>query len=113
MHHRSVPVLHEAIIATARAYVLVGAAYLFAVGPNHTGPTLAIFRIGGHRNGAETPWACAAREAAEEACVGAGVLWYTSSALLPIEKTPPLCSDNSCTMPYTGCRLKPIRQSSS
>lgn len=69
MHRRPVPDLRTATVATAGAYVLVGDAYLFAVGPSHARPTLAVFRLGGHREGTESAWACAAREVAEEAAV--------------------------------------------
>jgi 8-oxo-dGTP pyrophosphatase MutT (NUDIX family) len=56
-------------ITTAGAYIRVGDAYLFALGPNPTNTALAVFRIGGHVEAGESPWACAAREALEEAAV--------------------------------------------
>jgi hypothetical protein len=69
MQHRAVPDLLSALIGTAGAYVLLEDALLFAIGPNHAGPTLAVFRLGGHRASHETAWACAAREVYEEAAV--------------------------------------------
>lgn len=59
----------SANIATAGAYICVGDAYLFALGPNPTNTALAVFRIGGHCEVGESPWACAAREALEEAAI--------------------------------------------
>jgi hypothetical protein len=69
VQHRFVPNVLSVSIDTAGAYVLVEDAYLFAIGPNHVGPTLAVFRLGGHRARDETGWACAAREVYEEAAV--------------------------------------------
>ena len=52
---------------TAGVYVLVEGLFVFQVGPTKTGETLGVVRIGGHREGKETGWECAAREAFEEA----------------------------------------------
>jgi 8-oxo-dGTP pyrophosphatase MutT (NUDIX family) len=59
----------SARIATVGAYVMIGNSYLFAVGPNHAGPGLAVFRLGGHLEPGETAWSCAVREVAEEASI--------------------------------------------
>jgi 8-oxo-dGTP pyrophosphatase MutT (NUDIX family) len=69
VQHHSVPDLLSASIGTVGAYVLLEDAYLFAIGPNRAGPTLAVFRLGGHRSADEPAWACAAREVYEEAAV--------------------------------------------
>jgi hypothetical protein len=51
------------------AYVLLEEAFLFAISSNHAGPTLAVFRLGGHKDVHESAWSCAAREVYEEAAV--------------------------------------------
>ena len=56
-------------VFTAGVYVLVDGYFVFQVGPTTSGKTLGIARIGGHRQGEETGWECAAREALEEACL--------------------------------------------
>ncbi|QRG65124.1 NUDIX domain-containing protein [Brevibacillus choshinensis] len=58
----------------------------FQVGPNRAGTALGIIRLGGHREGTETGWECAAREAYEEASLQITALkppatyWYETSA---------------------------------
>lgn len=54
-------------VVTAGAYVWVDGRIPFVVGPTREGTALAVVRLGGHREGNETPWACAVREALEEA----------------------------------------------
>lgn len=54
-------------IVTAGAYVLVEGLLVFMVGPTATGDRLGVVRLGGHREGDESGWACAAREVREEA----------------------------------------------
>jgi 8-oxo-dGTP pyrophosphatase MutT (NUDIX family) len=54
-------------IVTAGVYALVMDFFVFQVGPTKSGKTLGIVRLGGHREGQETGWECAAREAFEEA----------------------------------------------
>jgi 8-oxo-dGTP pyrophosphatase MutT (NUDIX family) len=56
-------------VVTAGAYVTYNGRYPFQVGPTKGGKTLGVVRLGGHRVGHETGWACAAREAWEEASV--------------------------------------------
>lgn len=57
---------HQRVI-TAGIYILVENYFVFQVGPTKTGETLGVVRVGGHREGSETGWECAAREACEEA----------------------------------------------
>lgn len=57
---------HQRVI-TAGIYVLAENCFIFQVGPTKTGETLGVVRVGGHREGNETGWECAAREACEEA----------------------------------------------
>jgi 8-oxo-dGTP pyrophosphatase MutT (NUDIX family) len=54
-------------IITAGVYVTVAGYFPFQVGPSPSGETLGVVRLGGHREGQETGWQCAAREAFEEA----------------------------------------------
>jgi hypothetical protein len=54
-------------ITTAGAYVLLDGRFVFMVGPTPRGDALAVVRLGGHREGGESPWACAVREVFEEA----------------------------------------------
>lgn len=54
-------------VVTAGAYVVLDGRFPFMVGPTPRGDRLAVVRLGGHREGRETPWECAAREAREEA----------------------------------------------
>ncbi|EFH81562.1 hypothetical protein [Ktedonobacter racemifer] len=58
---------HTTQIITAGVYVNVAGYFPFLVGPTKSGQALAVFRLGGHREGQETGWECAAREAYEEA----------------------------------------------
>ena len=58
-------------ITTAGAYVLVDGVLAFVLGPNSHGDGLAVVRLGGHREQAETGWECAAREVREEASLEA------------------------------------------
>ncbi|MGG0938851.1 NUDIX hydrolase [Brevibacillus centrosporus] len=55
------------VIVTAGVYVRVQGRFPFQIGPNRAGTALGIVRLGGHREGRETGWQCAAREAHEEA----------------------------------------------
>lgn len=58
---------HQRII-TAGVFVRLAAGYFpFQVGPTKSGETLGVIRLGSHREGDETGWECAAREAEEEA----------------------------------------------
>src|SRR5579862_3158206 len=54
------------VVVTAGAYVLVGGLLAFVVGPTSKGDRLGVVRLGGHREGDETGWACASREVREE-----------------------------------------------
>jgi 8-oxo-dGTP pyrophosphatase MutT (NUDIX family) len=54
-------------VITAGVYVNVAGFFPFQVGPTKSGTTLGIARLGGHREGNETGWQCASREAYEEA----------------------------------------------
>jgi 8-oxo-dGTP pyrophosphatase MutT (NUDIX family) len=52
---------------TAEAYVCIGKLMPFMIGTTADGESLAVVRLGGHREAGETPWQCAVREALEEA----------------------------------------------
>ncbi len=55
-------------VGTAGAYVVVDGLFVFMVGIANAGrDRLVVVRLGGHREGAETAWQCAAREVHEEA----------------------------------------------
>lgn len=54
-------------IITAGVYVNIAGYFPFLVGPTKSGQAIAAFRLGGHREGLETGWECAVREAYEEA----------------------------------------------
>jgi 8-oxo-dGTP pyrophosphatase MutT (NUDIX family) len=54
-------------VATAGAYFLVDGRFAFMIGPTPDGASLAVVRLGGHREAGETPWQCAEREVLEEA----------------------------------------------
>ncbi len=58
--------LDKAVVGTAGAYVIVDGYFPFWVSPKHNGDTLAVIRLGGHREEGETGWQCAAREVYEE-----------------------------------------------
>jgi hypothetical protein len=53
-------------VNTAGAYISIHGRYLFALGARLHQGCIPLIRIGGHREGAETGWQCAAREAYEE-----------------------------------------------
>ncbi len=59
--------LYQNQIITAGVYVQVSGCFPFQVGPSPSGKTLGVVRLGGHREGQETGWQCAVREAFEEA----------------------------------------------
>jgi len=61
--------LHLRNVRAAGAYVQIGGLYAFALGWKLFEGKIPVFRIGGHREGRETGWQCAAREATEEACL--------------------------------------------
>ncbi len=54
------------LIEKAGAFVLTNKTIAFMMGPTPDQSTLAIVRLGGHREGTETAWACAQREVFEE-----------------------------------------------
>lgn len=57
-------------VVTAGAYVVAGDRVVFMVGlPSGASDRLGVARLGGHREGGETAWQCAAREVLEEASV--------------------------------------------
>jgi NUDIX domain len=58
--------LHKARINTAGAYLCIQGLYPFAIGTQLHHGRIPIFRLGGHREGSETGWQCAAREINEE-----------------------------------------------
>jgi 8-oxo-dGTP pyrophosphatase MutT (NUDIX family) len=78
----------SARIATVGAYVMIGNSYLFAVGPNHAGPGLAVFRLGGHLEPGETAWSCAVREVAEEASIALEPAQMQPVAWQPADGSP-------------------------
>ncbi|MCC7370753.1 MAG: NUDIX domain-containing protein [Chloroflexi bacterium] len=47
-------------------YMMLDGRFLFMVGPTPAGDRLAVIRLGGHREGNESAWDCAAREVLEE-----------------------------------------------
>ena len=59
--------LQKARINTAGAYVCIDGYYLFALGIRPYNGHIPIVRLGGHREGHETGWQCAVREAYKEA----------------------------------------------
>ena len=59
--------LQHARINTAGAYVCIDGYYVFAIGIKLHNGQIPIVRLGGHREGHETGWQCAAREVYEEA----------------------------------------------
>ena len=87
-------------IITAGVYVNVAGFFLFQVGPSKSGKTLGIARLGGHREGNETGWACAAREAYEEASLHVipltppATYWATGSSELQIGEWSLIASDD-------------------
>lgn len=56
-------------VAKAGAFVLAGKRFVFMFGPPPSGDRLGVVRLGGHREGDESPWECACREVLEEASV--------------------------------------------
>lgn len=58
--------LQSARINTAGAYVCIDGHYLFAIGAKLHNGHIPVVRIGGHREGRETGWQCARREALVE-----------------------------------------------
>ncbi len=54
-------------IDTAGAYICINGLYLFAIGIRPYHGHIPVVRLGGHREGNETSWQCAAREVREEA----------------------------------------------
>lgn len=56
------------VVGTAGAYVVLDGLFVFMVGiAKAGGDRLVVVRLGGHREGTETAWECAAREVQEEA----------------------------------------------
>lgn len=58
--------IHKARIGAAGAYICVNGSYLFALGKQLYNGRIPVYRLGGHREGQETGWECAAREVQEE-----------------------------------------------
>jgi 8-oxo-dGTP pyrophosphatase MutT (NUDIX family) len=58
--------LQNARINTAGAFIRMDGCYLFAIGIHLHNGCIPIVRVGGHREGNETGWGCAAREVYEE-----------------------------------------------
>jgi hypothetical protein len=58
--------IQSARINTAGVYVYINGLYLFTIGAKPNNGNIPIVRIGGHREGHETGWQCAVREAFEE-----------------------------------------------
>lgn len=58
--------IQHASINTAGAYVCVDGLYVFALGIRSHHGRIPVVRLGGHREGQETGWQCAAREVYEE-----------------------------------------------
>jgi len=56
-------------VRTSGAYVLFKGFFVFQVGPNKNGDKLGVVRLGGHREGDESPLDTAIREALEEAAI--------------------------------------------
>lgn len=59
--------IQNAPIHTAGAYVCIEGLYLFTIGIRPYQGRIPVVRLGGHREGQETGWQCAAREVFEEA----------------------------------------------
>ncbi|MBM7566104.1 hypothetical protein [Paenibacillus sacheonensis] len=56
----------DEIVQKAGAFVLSNRRMAFIMGPTEDQSALAIVRLGGHREGAETAWECSQREVLEE-----------------------------------------------
>ncbi|QHW34724.1 hypothetical protein GZH47_30630 [Paenibacillus rhizovicinus] len=56
----------DEVVQKAGAFVLSDRRMAFMMGPTEDQSALAIVRLGGHREGAETAWECAQREVLEE-----------------------------------------------
>lgn len=56
-------------VRTSGAYVIFKGFFVFQVGPNKNGDKLGVVRLGGHREGDESPLDTAIREALEEAAI--------------------------------------------
>ncbi|WNC12241.1 NUDIX hydrolase [Brevibacillus brevis] len=65
---------------------MVDGRFPFQVGPTRAGNALGVVRLGGHREGKETGWQCAAREAYEEATLHITAIrppatyWYATAS---------------------------------
>jgi hypothetical protein len=58
--------VNDQVVQKAGAFVLTNKRMAFMMGPTVDQSALAIVRLGGHREGAETAWECAQREVFEE-----------------------------------------------
>ncbi|WP_340003673.1 hypothetical protein MHH52_16685 [Paenibacillus sp. FSL K6-0276] len=58
--------MNDQVVQKAGAFVLTNKRMAFMMGPTVDQSELAIVRLGGHREGAETAWECAQREVLEE-----------------------------------------------
>lgn len=100
---------------TAGVFVMVQGRFPFQVGLNRAGTALGIIRLGGHREGRETGWECASREAWEEASLTIAAVqppatyWYeTASAdapaffkdVWPEEGVPPILIGRQMNRPH-------------
>lgn len=58
--------MNDQVVQKAGAFVLTNKRMAFMMGPTADQSALAIVRLGGHREGAETAWECTQREVLEE-----------------------------------------------